>query len=120
MTIAIVMKLKQLIVRVRHTEDDDTEDQPLQAHQKDKTDGGFPHQFQLKDFVNEEETYKHTTDTGSVFMNSHQLRDVLQRCDLNWFYFVRVLKDLLNVTAAALNQLLLDFSGQLHLVGILR
>ena len=53
-------------------------------------------------------------------MNSHQLRDVLQRCDLNWFYFVRVLKDLLNVTAAALNQLLLDFSGQLHLVGILR
>lgn len=102
------------------TEDDDTEDQPLQAHQKDKTDGGFPHQFQLKDFVNEEETYKHTTDTGSVFMNSHQLRDVLQRCDLNWFYFVRVLKDLLNVTAAALNQLLLDFSGQLHLVGILR
>ena len=96
---------------------DKTEDQPLQAHQKDKTDGGLPHQFQLKDFVNEEETYKHTTDTGAVFMNSHQLHDVLLRCDLNWFYFVRVLKDLLNVTAAALNQLLLDFSGQLHLVG---
>ncbi len=71
----------------------------------------------MKDFVNEEETYKHTTDTGAVFMNSHQLHDVLLRCDLNWFYFVRVLKDILNVTAAALNQLLLDFSGQLHLVG---
>ena len=76
-----------------------------------------PHEFQFSDFVNEVETYKHITDTGTVFLNTHQLYDILEKCDLNWFYFVRVLKDLLSVTKEVSNQLLLDFSGQLPFMG---
>ena len=76
-----------------------------------------PHEFQFSDFVNEVETYKHITDTGTVFLNTHQLYDILEKCDLNWFYFVRVLKDMLSVTKEVSNQLLLDFSGQLPFMG---
>ena len=76
-----------------------------------------PHEFQFSDFVNEVETYKHITDTGTVFLNTHQLYDILEKCDLNWFYFARVLKDLLSVTKEVSNQLLLDFGGQLPFMG---
>ena len=84
----------------------------------DKSKDCSPGELQLKDVLNEGETYKHATDTGSVFMNSHQLCDVLRKCDLNWFSFVEVLKELVNGTSEVLNQLLLDFSGQLSFVGL--
>ena len=95
----------------------ETEGQSFPSQACDKSKDCFPAELQLKD-VNEGETYKHTTDTGSVFMNSHQLCDVLRKCDLNWFSFVQVLKELVNGTSEVLNQLLLDFSGQLSFVGL--
>lgn len=97
----------------------DTDDEMFTSSQAcDKSKDCFPGELQLKDVVNEGETYKHTTDTGSVFMNSHQLCDVLRKCDLNWFYFIKVLKELVNGTSEVLNQLLLDFSGQLSFLGL--
>ena len=42
--------------------------------------------------------------------------DLLRACELNWFLFVEVLKQKLNsYTKAVIDQILLDFSGQLHL-----
>ena len=55
----------------------ETEGQSFPSQACDKSKDCFPGEFQLKDVVNEGETYKHATDTGSVFMNSHQLCDVL-------------------------------------------
>ena len=96
----------------------ETEGQSFPSQACDKSKDCFPGELQLKDVVNEGETYKHATDTGSVFMNSHQLCDVLRKCDLNWFSFVEVLKELVNGTSEVLNQLLLDFTGQLSFVGL--
>ena len=102
--------------------DRDAEDVRAENLMTYKDQGGMhkkhPHEFQFSDFVNEVETYKHITDTGTAFMNTHQLYDILEKCDLNWFYFVRVLKDLLRVTKEVSNQLLLDFSGQLPFMGL--
>lgn len=52
-------------------------------------------------------------------MNSHQLLDVLRKYELNWFEFAMVLQDMLStITEEALEQLLLDFGGQLSFVGL--
>ena len=52
-------------------------------------------------------------------MNSHQLLDILKNCDLNWFHFVSVIQGMLsNITDEALQQLLLDFGGQLSFLGL--
>ncbi|KAK3748500.1 hypothetical protein QZH41_000350 [Actinostola sp. cb2023] len=82
----------------------------------------LPHQFQLSDCFNSDETYKHVTETQGVYMNSHQLLDILRNCDLNWFGFVEVIQDMLRLrniyTDEAFQQLLLDFGGQLSFLGL--
>ena len=45
-----------------------------------------PHEFQLGG--NSDDCYKHRSETGDVFMNSHQLLDILKSCSFNWFQFV--------------------------------
>lgn len=96
----------------------ETEGQSFPSQACDKSKDCFPGELQLRDVVNEGEAYQKGTDTGSVFMNSHQLRDILRKCDLNWFSFVKVFKEMVNGTSEVLNQLLLDFSGQLSFVGL--
>ena len=49
----------------------ETEGQSFPSQACDKSKDCFPGELQLKDVVNEGQTYKHATDTGSVFMNSH-------------------------------------------------
>lgn len=61
----------------------------------------YLYEFQFLDFVNEVEIYKYIIDI--VFLNMYQLYDIFEKCDLNWFYFVRVLKDLLSVMKEVLN-----------------
>lgn len=63
----------------------------------------YLYEFQFLDFVNEVEIYKYIIDIGIVFLNMYQLYDIFEKCDLNWFYFVRVLKDLLSVMKEVLN-----------------
>ena len=60
----------------------ETEGQSFRSQACDKSKDCFPGELQLRDVVNEGETYKHVTDTGLVFLNSHQLCDVLRQCDL--------------------------------------
>ena len=43
-------------------------------------EGVIPHQFQLRDYMNSDETYKLVTETEGVYMNSHQLLDILRKC----------------------------------------
>ena len=82
-------------------------------------EGVIPHQFQLRDYMNSDETYKHVTETEGVYMNSHQLLDILRKCALNWFEFVMILQRLLsNISDEALHQLLLDFGGQIAFLGL--
>lgn len=65
---------------------------------------------------NNGECYKHQSETDGVYMNSHQLLDILRSCSFNWFEFVMCLKSkFTNVTKEAFGQLLLDFGGQLSL-----
>lgn len=80
----------------------------------------LPHQFQLADgLISSDETYKHVTETEGVYMNSHQLLEILRKCELNWFQFVMVLRHMSNpITKEALEQLLLDFAGQLPFLGL--
>lgn len=67
------------------------------------------HQFQLTD-----EQYKHISDTGECYMNTHQLLDILRKCNLNWLEFVCALEVLMpNAAEHVLEQVLLDFAGQL-------
>ena len=52
-------------------------------------------------------------------MNSHQVLDILKSCSFNWFSFVMALKSKLpDITEQALNQLLLDFGGQLSFLNL--
>lgn len=82
-------------------------------------EGVIPHQFQLRDYMNSDETYKHVTETEGVYMNSHQLLDILRKCALNWFEFVMILqRSLSNISDEALHQLLLDFGGQIAFLGL--
>jgi len=80
----------------------------------------MPREFQLSGHLNRDETYKHMSEPEGLYMNSHQLLDVLRKCNLNWFEFVTVVHDMLgnNVTNEAFQQLLLDFGGQLSYLGI--
>lgn len=69
--------------------------------------------------MTEDETYKHQGETSGIYMNSHQLLDILKKSNFNWFQFVMVLQDILkDITAKAQNQLLLDFARQLSFLGI--
>lgn len=68
--------------------------------------------------MTEDETYKHQGETSGIYMNSHQLLDILKKSNFNWFQFVMVLQDILkDITEEAENQLL-DFAGQLSFLGI--
>ena len=49
----------------------ETEGQSIPSQACDKSKDCFPGELQLRDVVKEGETYKHVTDTGSLFMNSH-------------------------------------------------
>jgi len=81
--------------------------------------GEFPHQFELSEYVNDGECYKHVTETGDISMNSHQLQDILKKCSLNWFTFVDVVKEMLHdLNLEAVEQLLLDFAGQIPFLGL--
>ena len=65
-------------------------------------------EFQLSN-----EQYKHISDTGECYMNTHQLLDILRKCNLNWLEFVCALQVLMpNVAEHVLQQVLLDFAGQ--------
>ena len=81
--------------------------------------GAFPHQFELSEYVNDGECYKHVTETGDISMNSHQLQDILKKCSFNWFTFVDVVKEMLHdLNLEAVEQLLLDFAGQIPFLGL--
>ena len=69
----------------------------------------MPHQFSLSKQITE----------SACYQNSHQLMDILKSCELNWFSFVEVIKEKMNdYSKEAIDQLLLDFSGQLHLFNL--
>ena len=71
-------------------------------------DTTIPHQFLYKEKVH-----------NTPFINTHQLMDLLQVCELNWFQFAFVIEDQLSpITPEALAQLLLDFSGQIPFMGL--
>ena len=56
---------------------------------------------------------------STPYINSHQLMDLLQVCESNWFKFAFVIDDQLSpITPEALAQLLLDFSGQIPFMGL--
>lgn len=67
--------------------------------------------FQLRD--------DHIGETEECNMNTHQLLDILYDCNLNWFAFVHELeKAFPNVGEHVLEQLLLDFAGQLPFLNL--
>lgn len=71
-------------------------------------------EFQLRD-----DQYKHMGETGECYMNTHQLLDILYDCNLNWLKFVYELEQAFpNVGEHALEQLLLDFAGQLPFLNL--
>ena len=71
--------------------------------------GDMAHQFSLSKEITE----------SACYQNSHQLRDILKSCELNWFSFVEVIKEKMkDYSKEAIDQLLLDFSGQLHLFNL--
>ena len=55
------------------------EDDPVNGTNGDSVVIDITHQFSLS---------KQITDTGSVYQNSQELRDLLRACELNWFLFV--------------------------------
>lgn len=56
---------------------------------------------------------------STCYQNSHQLMDVLKAYELNWFSFVEVIKEkMTDYSKEAINQLVLDFAGQLHLLNL--
>lgn len=64
------------------------------------------HEFQLSN-----EQYKHISDTGECYMSTHQLLDILRKCNLNWLEFVCVLQ--VSMPEHVLEQVPLDFARQL-------
>lgn len=71
--------------------------------------GDMAHQFSLSKEITE----------SACYQNSHQLMDILKSCELNWFSFVEVIKEKMkDYSKEAIDQLLLDFSGQLHLFNL--
>ncbi|CAH3156626.1 unnamed protein product [Porites evermanni] len=84
------------------------EDDPVNGTNGDSVVIDITHQFSLS---------KQITDTGSVYQNSQELMDLLRACELNWFLFVAVIEQKLSgYTKAAIDQILLDFSGQIQLL----
>ena len=76
-----------------------------------------PQEFQLDE--SSDECFKHQSETSEIYMNSHQVLDILKSCSFNWFAFVMALKSkLTDITDEALNQLLLDFGGQLSFMDL--
>ena len=70
--------------------------------------GDMAHQFSLSKEVTE----------STCYQNSHQLMDLLRSCELNWFSFVEVIKEkMIDYSKEAIDQLLLDFGGQLNREG---
>ena len=55
-----------------------------------QVDGG--HEFQLSN-----EQHKHISDTGECYTNTHQLLDILHKCNLNWSEFVCAFQVLQNM-----------------------
>lgn len=71
--------------------------------------GDMAHQFSLSKEITE----------SACYQNSHQLMDILKSCELNWFSFVEVIKEKMkDYTKEAIDQLLLNFSGLLHLFNL--
>lgn len=71
--------------------------------------GDMAHQFSLSKEITE----------SACYQNSHQLMDILKSCELNWFSFVEVIKEKMkDYSKEAIDQLLLDFSGQLYLFNL--
>lgn len=71
--------------------------------------GDMAHQFSLSKEITE----------SACYQNSHKLMDILKSCELNWFSFVEVIKEKMkDYSKEAIDQLLLDFSGQLHLFNL--
>ena len=69
-------------------------------------------EFQLRDD-------QHIGETGECYRNTHQLLDVLYDCNLNWLAFAYELEQAFpNVGEHALEQLLLDFAGQLPFLNL--
>lgn len=84
------------------------EDNPVNGTNGDSVLIDITHQFSLS---------KQITDTGSVYQNSQELMDLLRACELNWFLFVEVIEQKLSgYTKAAIDQILLDFCGQIQLL----
>ena len=63
---------------------------------------------------------KQVTETGETYLNTHQLMDLLQECQLNWYCFAEVMKQKLasHGKEHLLDQVLLDFSGQIPFLNI--
>ena len=71
--------------------------------------GDMAHQFSLSKEITE----------SACYQNSRQLMDILKSCELNWFSFVEVIKEKMkDYSKEAIDQLLLDFSGHLHLFNL--
>ena len=67
------------------------------------------HQFSLSKEITE----------SACYQNSRQLMDILKSCELNWFSFVEVIKEKMkDYSKEAIDQLLIDFSGHLHLFNL--
>ena len=60
-------------------------------------------------------TSKHLSDLEETYLNLHQLMDLLQECQLNWYCFVEVLQQRLSQHQREhlMEQVLLDFSAQI-------
>ena len=88
-----------------------------ESHEDDRVNGTNEESSVVIDFAHQFPLNKQIIYTGSVYQNSHELMDLLRACELNWFLFVEVLKQKLNsYTKAVIDQILLDLSGQLHLL----
>ena len=75
----------------------------------DRFVGDMAHQFSLSTEITETTCYQ----------NSQQLMDILKSCEPNWFSFVEVIKEKMNdYSKEAIDQLLLDFGGKLHLFNL--
>lgn len=73
--------------------DNDHEEDDRNPNERDLNERGvLTHQFELSDFVNDGECYKHVPETGDLSMNSHQLQDILRKCSFNWSRFAKCCK----------------------------
>jgi len=79
--------------------------------------GEHSHEFSLPE---DSSLHKQVTETGEAYLNTHQLMDLLQECQLNWCLFTEALKEKLTQHQGEhlLHQILLDFSGQLPFLNL--